>query len=224
MALKSIPLTGSPLDLALNTRFDNSSWLGLVLYKETEKKQVAFFYVNIPLNARVKKASAITGVTLLACGLVWLMQYSEDQIRDYWWYVWPVVVIGFVCLASELLNARIKVLTPAGELEEKRLETQRQVKEEESQRRYAEIVNRWYIRYPIATFLVYVAWWFAEQKGDQWWLSIGGLMMAAYFAREISLLVIIGVVLYMLFQGIAALPVSVAVIIGAIIISNAIRN
>ncbi len=152
------------------------------------------------------------------------MQYSEDQIRDYWWYVWPVVVIGFVCLASELLNARIKVLTPAGELEEKRLETQRQVKEEESQRRYAEIVNRWYIRYPIAAFLVYVAWWFAEQKGDQWWLSIGGLIMAVYFAREISLLVIIGVVLYMLFQGIAALPVSVAVIIGAIIISNAIRN
>lgn len=198
-------------------------WLGLVLYKETEKKHVAFIYVYIPLKNRIKVASAITGGTLLICGLIWLIQYSNDQLRDYWWYAWLIALMGFGLFTSELLKSRIKVLTSAGEIEAKRLETQRQLKEDASRRRYAEIENSWYVRYPVASLFVYGAW-ITEEKENQWWLSIGFLLMAAFFAREISLLVLVGVILYMLFQGIAALPVSVAVIIGAIIISNAIRN
>lgn len=199
-------------------------WLGFKLYRETEHKRLAFHSVDIPLIARIKKASAIAGVALGLCALAWAVQYSNDQFLEYWWYVWPVGVPGLVWSAIELLGARKRVLTPAGEAEAKRLESQKQVKEAEAARRAAVMEDRWYFRYPLAALMLFGAWWIVGEKEKLWWLAILLVIVAAFQARELSLLILAGVVVYLLFQGVAALPVSVAVIIGAVIIASALRR
>lgn len=199
-------------------------WLGIKFYRETEHKHLAFLSIDIPLKARVKKASAIAGGTLGLCALVWTVHYSNDQFEEYWWYVWPVGVPGLAWNVIELLRAHKRVLTPAGEAETKRLESQKQIKEAEAARRAAEMEDRWYYRYPLAALMLFGAWWIVGEKEKLWWLAVLLVIVAAFQAREFSLLILAGVVVYLLFQGIVALPVSVAVIIGAVIIASAIRR
>ena len=107
-----------------------------------------------------------------------------------------------------------------------------------------EFYSRWYVRYLSAAFML--AWAYAcyiiytkgmTLKFLEYKPGLPSLMftlllnpitgivvtiIAIFNAREISLIVIAGVVLYYTYLGIAALPVSVAIIIGSIIIAAAI--
>ena len=57
-----------------------------------------------------------------------------------------------------------------------------------------------------------------------WWLAAIAVVVALFQARELALIVIIGISAYWLLVGIASLPVSAAIIIGALIIASAIRR
>ena len=199
-------------------------WLGAKFYRKTEHKRLAFLSIDIPLIGRVKQAGAIAGGTLGLCALAWISQYSSDQLQEYWWYVWPIGVPGLVWSAIVLLRAHKLVLTPAGEAEAKRLESKRQAKYAEESLRAAEMEDSWYFRYTLAALMLFGAWWIVSEKEKLWWLAIMLVIVAAFQAREFSLLVLAGIVVFLLFQGMAALPVSVAIIIGAVIIARALRR
>lgn len=82
--------------------------------------------------------------------------------------------------------------------------------------------DRWWARYPVAGFLVAGGWYLAEQKPGLWWLSAVLFISAAVYAREVAL-VIIGLALVIaVFAGLAALPVSIAIIVGAALIAYGI--
>jgi hypothetical protein len=56
------------------------------------------------------------------------------------------------------------------------------------------------------------------------WLAVGLLIYAMIRAREISLFLLAIGAIWLLFRGVAALPVGAAIIIGAIIIASAMRH
>ena len=109
-----------------------------------------------------------------------------------------------------------------------------------------EFYSRWYVRYLSAAFML--AWAYAcyiiytkgmTLKFLEYKPGLPSLMftlllnpitgivvtiIAIFNAWEISLIVIAGVVLYYTYLGIAALPVSVAIIIGSIIIAVVLRK
>lgn len=82
----------------------------------------------------------------------------------------------------------------------------------------------WFSRYSIATVLLCGALFIPEAKPKFWWLSIFLALWAAVLARELSLLLLAAAGLYFVFKGLASVPVSVAIVIGACIIAYAIQK
>lgn len=90
--------------------------------------------------------------------------------------------------------------------------------------------SAWYIRYPLAVISSSIAITLAlyaleAENGFLAWLgaALFGFYALAY-GRELALLAIALVLIFWIFKGIAALPISVAVIIGALIIASAVRR
>lgn len=79
-------------------------------------------------------------------------------------------------------------------------------------------------RYSIAVVLVCGAIFFLDAKPNTWWLSVFLALWAAVLAREISYLFILVGGGYLLLEGIASIPASVAIIIGALIVASAMRR
>jgi hypothetical protein len=79
-------------------------------------------------------------------------------------------------------------------------------------------------RYSIAVVLLCGAIFIVDAKPNAWWLGVFLALWAAVLAREISFLFILVGGGYLLFTGLASIPVSVAIIIGALIIASAMRR
>lgn len=86
------------------------------------------------------------------------------------------------------------------------------------------IFGAWYARYSLAIVLVCFAIVIPETKNHKWWESLIPLLWAAFLAREVSIVLLVGAGAYLLYKGVAALPVSIAVIVGAVIIAIAIKR
>jgi hypothetical protein len=199
-------------------------WTAYRLYRSTERRELAYEWEAIPFRVRIKRGSLIFGAVLLLCGLAWSMQYSSDQLGTYWWYVWPVAIPGMIWATFELLRARKKVLVPEAQLENERLGSEQKLREQAAAQHAAEQEERWYFRYPVAALMLFGAYWIVEKKEQLWWVGLLLVVVAAFQARELSLLIVAALVIYLLFQGPAALPVSIAIVVGAIIIANALRK
>lgn len=79
--------------------------------------------------------------------------------------------------------------------------------------------DKWWARYPIALGLVAGAWYLVDQKPGLWWLSTIFVLSAAVYAREVSLIILgLGLLIAMV-SGLAALPLNLAVILGAALIA-----
>jgi hypothetical protein len=89
-------------------------------------------------------------------------------------------------------------------------------------------IKRRAIRFPLAALLIYWAYQLAHDPKPDGKSALILAIFALICVYEIALFAVgIGLVIgagYLLFSGIAGLPVSVAVIIGAIIIASAIRK
>ena len=79
-------------------------------------------------------------------------------------------------------------------------------------------------RYSIAVVLICGAIFISDAKPNAWWLGIFLALWAAVLAREISFLFILAGGGYLLLAGLASIPVSIAIIIGALIIAAAVRR
>ena len=80
----------------------------------------------------------------------------------------------------------------------------------------------WCVRYPIAALICWGA--VALGQNGHPWMCGAAVLLAATVAYELSALLIVLGVGHLLYQGIAGLPVSVAIVIGAFIIASIIRK
>ncbi|MDO8272617.1 MAG: hypothetical protein Q7U82_11975 [Gammaproteobacteria bacterium] len=79
-------------------------------------------------------------------------------------------------------------------------------------------------RYSIAVVLICCAFFITDAKENLWWLAIFLLLWAAILAREVTYLLILGGGAFLIFDGLASISVSAAIIIGALIIASAVRR
>ena len=78
---------------------------------------------------------------------------------------------------------------------------------------------RWYLRYPIAVVVLAFSGWLFTAYPYLWPVAALFALDAAILARELSLLLLALGALWLVFKLFAALPVSVAIILGALIIA-----
>jgi hypothetical protein len=171
----------------------------------------------IPIQIRKRFALGYLAKTaLIAAILCGLLLYAGAPAEVWFLAVLPLIWGGIVA-GKYMLTREVIETTDYG----KRVAAE---KEEDDLRHAQERDDKWYVRYPIAFLLLAAAWWLASERENVWWLSIVLVVSAAVYAREVSFLLLLALGAYLLFQGIAALPVSVAVIIGAFIIAGAIKK
>jgi hypothetical protein len=170
---------------------------------------------QIPLAERKRNAWIIVGAAAGLCLLVWAIQYSHDQLREYWWFVWPVAAGGILWAFITRFNATKTIAMEAGKAAQLR-------KQSEAQRRESELLNKWWVRYPLAVLTICGAVWIWSEKPNLSWVALGALIYALWLAREAVGVALVAGGAYLLFIGVAALPVNAAVIVGAIIIASAV--
>ena len=80
---------------------------------------------------------------------------------------------------------------------------------------------KWYFRYPIAVLILNQANTMVLAKDAHWGIPLSLAIFAVALMHEAFLFVAILLGIAVLIQGIASLPVSIAIVIGALIIANA---
>ncbi|MBP6962681.1 hypothetical protein KBB49_04045 [Candidatus Saccharibacteria bacterium] len=200
------------------------AWLSLKIYKVTEVKLLAAYTEVVPFRSRALLSLKIFGATISICAIPWLIQYSSDQLYEYWWYVWPIAILGFSLTLVTFFNKTKRILTEAAQIESNLIQQKIAANGHISELNVHDQEDRWYFRYPFALLMLWAAYYIAENKQNAVWLSVCLVLIAAYQARELSALIIIFALLYLVWLGVAALPISVAIIIGAIIIATALKR
>ncbi len=97
----------------------------------------------------------------------------------------------------------------------------------EAKAKWDRIAKQWWYRYPMAGVTFFGAWFLVDAKPHLWWLAAIAVIYGLVLAKELGFLALFGlgcIVVLWIFQGIASLPVSVAVIIGALIIAGAVSR
>jgi hypothetical protein len=173
--------------------------------------------VEVPRPKRLRKALITLAVTVGVS--VWAVAYlySEGQLGLETLWLTPFFTTGMFLSYRHWSTSHVTEVT-------QKAQRRKREEEEAQRRRQEEAEDKWYFRYPLAALCLWGAWHFSETKPDKWWLAGIAVLAAAAFAREVSLLLLGIGLISLVFQGIASLPVSVAVLIGAVIIASAIRK
>lgn len=174
------------------------------------------------ITKKTKKANRRAALFLLFSGFFFWLLSALFLVWDDIAFPWLIFIFGLICIGSAAcLWFRGKELTEYGLQQTKSAEDR--------------FFEAWYFRYPFAALcsgLAYLS--LLEYLSDQ--RSVPGLLVlfinpilgvvwalsALVAARELSLLLIVLGVGYLLFTGVAALPLSIAVLLGAGIIAFAI--
>lgn len=138
---------------------------------------------------------------------------------------WVFVVFGTISLLIAIPILFIKKeLTPEAKAEQ------------EQKNKEFDIWSKWYVRYPSAVLMLGVAYigYITYLKGIRLpgiaillfnpVSAVIAVIVAIFSAWELSLLALIAVILYYAYLGIAALPTSVAIIVGSIVIAYGINK
>ncbi|MCB1805696.1 MAG: hypothetical protein KDJ99_11280 [Candidatus Competibacteraceae bacterium] len=186
--------------------------------KQLDKNSQQFYQsIKIPKKVRIKKFQRIAGCAVAICGLFWLYQYSEGQLKTYWWYILlpasAILTIGLL----EFSKTHNRKLTEKGEAEQKRLRLEAEAKE-------LELMQKWYVRYPFAAILLTSALYIVNKAPDMWWLAAGTVLYVVFLAFDAVLIASTLFAVYSLFQGVSALPISAVVIIGAFIMALSLNR
>jgi hypothetical protein len=178
---------------------------------------------------RVKRAAKwfVPGVAMLA--IIWGMQWSSDQFSTYWWYAWPVLLPVVVGVGLYMLRSE-RVLSAAGQYARAQLDAAQAQVTAPRKARFEAVAGSGLVRYIGAAGCLYVAYWLTTDSTGKstGWASLIWAVFALILARELGMWLLgIGLVIgagWALFAGIAALPVSVAVVVGALIIASAVNK
>ncbi len=173
--------------------------------------------IEIPRSKQLRKTIITLVVTI---GLTtWVLAYLslQDQIGLQTLWLLPSFLVGLFLSFKFWSTTHIEQLTPAA---------QEKIREQEAEecRKQEEYDDKWYFRYPIAIFMLYGAYWIINERENLWWAAILALLVAAFQAREVSLFLLAGGIIYLIFQVVSALPVSLAIVLGAIIIASSLKK
>lgn len=166
-------------------------------------------------------------------GLMFGMQFGLEGIQT-----WPIglvfLVIGLAGVLVYAFNRKNTVLTERAAKLKAFYEApptpsaEQLAKQSAIESKFEELVMLKVVRYPVAAGLLWLAYELADGEKPKWVLIGAAVIGALFAAHELFLwLVIAGLVVGVLalgFNVMAALPVSVAVIIGALIIAGAIKK
>lgn len=101
----------------------------------------------------------------------------------------------------------------------------------EAKERWERIEKRWWYRYPLAGMMFLGAWFLVDTKPQLWWVATCAVIYGLVLAKELGFLALFGLACIVglwifqgIVQGISSLPVSLAVIIGALIIAVAVSR
>lgn len=187
-------------------------------------KSLASIDVEISLHDRVKRAGLIALGTTALCSIAWVTQYFHDQLGDCWWWVWPAAIPGYAMSLIFLLNATESRLTESAAIEEAKTKQENAIANAEKIRANAINEERWQVRYGLATIFVLGAILVHYLRPDSIFLPAVSLIAAAFKARELSFIILGLGACYLAYLGAASLPVSVAIVLGALIIAFSIRK
>lgn len=176
-----------------------------------------YVIVDIPRKKRLRNALITLIVTLAVTGWAFGYVLVQGQVGMETLWLLPFLLTGLWVSYRYWKTTHLTEPTPEAQERQRTAELEKQRKAEEFE-------NKWYVRYPIAVLILWGAWYIVDKKPDSWWIAALVALAAIYFARELALLLIGIGLIYLLFQGIAALPVSIAIIIGAIIIASALKR
>jgi hypothetical protein len=206
--------------------------VGMNAYQKTEVRLYSTAKVEYTTQQRVKRARGywLLGIGTLA--VIWGLQLGYGQFEGYWWYAWPALFPLFVGTGLYLLRGEV-ALAPAAAEAKKHFdaETQKLVDSGKAPPTAVDklLTSGWF-RYPCAAALLYGAYYFAvEDTGkNSGWVALACVVLAGMCAYEVSKPVLyVGLVVgigWAAISGLAALPVSLAIIIGALIIASAVRK
>lgn len=197
------------------------------IWATKHRKVYAGEWVEIPAETRHRKALLCVLVQIAACGGGWWI-WAATGWPGIFTFVGAVVLGVGGQLAYVLTTKRTFVLSPEGAEAKKQDETPATAEPTpesiEVSRKFDEFTAGPLFRYPVAGLLGWIAWYVADSRPDIWWVSVVLVLFAAGLAREMTLVVLAIGIGYLAFQGLASLPVSAAIIIGALIIASALKE
>lgn len=182
--------------------------------------------VHYTHNQRLKRAAPWLGLGVFMLTVIWWSQLGFGQFDEYWWYAWPALLP--LLLGTGLYMLKIeRVLSASGTHARAQLDAAQAQVTEQRNAKIDAFLGSGLVRYVGAAGCLYIAYWmFADSTHKN--SGVGAICfvaLALFLARELGfLLLAVGLVAVMgwaMFAGLAALPLSVAVIIGALIIASA---
>lgn len=169
----------------------------------------------------------LLGVAMVA--VPWGMQSANNQLAEYWWYTWPALLPLGLALRTYLQRSEA-VLSGAGQYARAQDDERRKGIREARNARVGELLESGPMRYLGAAICAYLSYELATdtKTPNSGWAALGLLAIAFVLARELGMW-LLGIALFVgiawaLIAGISALPVSAAIIIGALIIAGSISK
>ena len=179
----------------------------------------------IPLAVRQRQALLWAGIPAVAVAVLAVSLYSIDVPIGEIVVLCAVPLLWSCIYAYRCLTTReVMELTEYGKKVADEAAAAKAATDAEAAAKADVEDDKWYIRYPVAALCMAGAWLVVTYKDTLWWLSILLVLAGCVYAREVSLVLLVVGGIYLLFLGIAALPVSVAVIIGALVIAWAVKR
>ena len=180
---------------------------------------------------RLKRAWKWWAFGIVCCAVIWGAQYAAGQLAEYWWYAWPMTAFFIVGTGLYLLRGE-RVLTPDASKAKSHYDA-----EQEKLKREGKLLSGLDvllempgIRYPLAVLCFYAAYYFSTESTDKrsGFAAVVFVLLGLYLAKEVSKWLLgfgaIFAIGWALIAGLAALPLSAAIIIGALIIAGSSKK
>ena len=217
------------------------SWVGLIplcwclalaigTYRTPHVRRYAKTTVVYSKRQRLKRAGKWWASGLIGLAIVWGSLLNNDHFATGWWLAAVTLPLFAVGVGLYLLKAETS-LTPAAALAYKHFaEGHREPGAPPPPPSEVErLLQAPLVRYGLAAALLYAAYYFVNlESKNSGWAALSCVVFAAFCAHELSKWVLLfagaGLAIWAVSAGIAALPVSAAIIIGALIIASALSR
>lgn len=206
---------------------------GYLAYRRKEIRRYSVQLTQYTHRQRLRRAAVWWAWGCAIVALIWWFQISEGNFAERWWYPWPVLTLFLVGAGLYRLKSEA-TLTPAAAKAKSYFDKPQQTYgqpaeparwEKELDKLITHVNNSPMLRYLLAAFCVGGAVYFGSlEHRNAWILVAASILFAVVLARELILwavgAAIVCSIAWAIIAGLSALPLSAAIIIGALIIAN----
>lgn len=200
------------------------AYRSVIWLKTTEVRRYAQEERTLTTNERINAALGwwvIGGLVAITC---WVASYSQGRMSELWFLGFllpsPLIAVGL----ARYLRKSVTGMTEDAKLEYQSYEEVSKRKSAEWCGKFDAFVERPIVRYPFAAGLLWLAYAIAQSHEPKTLEIVLVSFLALMAAKELVLWLLGAALLFgagwLIATGVAALPVSVAVILGAMIIAS----